>query len=57
MSFDWGIKIPSQDKRLCDKYNACVIPFYECDFSIMDLHLPFSSFEVDVLNHLVVAPS
>lgn len=56
LSSDWGIMIISEDGRVCDKYGVCIIPFYEFDFSITGLHLPFTTFEIEVLNHLVVAP-
>lgn len=39
------------------EYGECDIPFYECNFSILGFHLPFNSFEIEVLNHLMISPS
>lgn len=39
LSSDWGTMSPSEDERICDKYGACVIPFYDCAFSLMGIRL------------------
>lgn len=31
-SFEWGVLIPQEDKRICNEYDECAIPFYECVF-------------------------
>lgn len=49
--------IPFDDERICDKYGSCFIPFYECTVSDMGVRLPLTIFKVEVLNHLVMAPS
>lgn len=33
------------------------VPLYECIFTSFRVHLPFSSFEMEVMNHLRVSPS
>lgn len=53
---DWGIFSPYEDKKICDKYGACSILFYECTFSTMYLCLLFTLFEIEALKHLVMAP-
>lgn len=45
------------DTILCEKHEACVIPFHECLFSYIGLQLPFNDFEVGVLNHMGISPS
>lgn len=51
-SSDWGIMILSYGERIYDKYDAYVIPFYECTFSTMGIRLPLIVLKVDVLNYL-----
>lgn len=57
MSSDWGIRITSEDERVCYKYESCIILFYECALSIMGICLPFIAFEIEVSNHLAMAQS
>lgn len=53
----WGILNPTEDEIICDKYEDCTIPFYEFTFSIMGVRHRFISFEVEVLNYLVMGHS
>lgn len=45
------------EKRICSSFEDCMIEFYECLFTRIGLWLPFSDFEVVILNYLQVAPS
>lgn len=47
---------PKEDKRICNKYNGCVVPLNECLFSLIGLCLPFKKIEIGVLNNLLIAP-
>lgn len=53
----WGLTIPSAENWICNGYGKCTIPWYEYLFSSLWVNLPFTAFEVDVLNYLMVAPS
>lgn len=55
-SSDWGVLILEEDKRIYSEYGRCVIPFYEYKFSILGIRLAFNSFEIEVFNHLMIAP-
>lgn len=57
LSFDPGTVSPFEDERIRDKYCACIIPFYKCVFSIICLRLPFTAFEIEVLQHLSMTHS
>lgn len=54
---NWVVMIPEEYKKICVKYSVCVIPFYECTFSILGLRFPFNDFKVYILNHLMISPS
>lgn len=56
-SSDWGEFISEEDKRIRSEYGEYVIPFYECTFSILGLHLPFNDLEIEVLNYLIISHS
>lgn len=34
--FDYGVLIPKEDKRVCNKYETCIIPIHERLFSLID---------------------
>lgn len=53
--FFWGSTIPVEDDIICNEYGGDTIPFYV--FITLGVHLPFTAFEVDVFNHLMVAHS
>lgn len=57
LSSDWGTLSPSKDERICDKYGSCIVPFYKCVIFTMPHCLPFTTFEIQVLKHLAMAPS
>lgn len=44
LSSDQGTLSPFEDERMCDKYDGCINPFYECVFSAMGLRLPLHYF-------------
>lgn len=40
------------DKRICRKYDGCIIPFHMCLFFLIGLScLPFNDIEISILNH------
>lgn len=51
-SSDWGALTPTEYERICSKYHDCVIPFYDCTFSVMGVRIPFIAFEIKVLGKL-----
>lgn len=51
LSSGWGIRVSFKEESVCDKYGACIIPFYECSFSTIGFRLTFTDFEVELLNH------
>lgn len=52
---DWG-RLPSKEnKRVCSKFDMCIIPLHECMFSLIDHIIPFNDFEES--NHLGFPPS
>lgn len=48
---------PGENDRIYNEYGDCVIPFYECIFSILGLWLSSNVFKMEVLKHLMVASS
>lgn len=48
---------PNGDKRICSDYDICIIPFHEYLFSLMGFCLPFTNFNISVMNHLMISPS
>lgn len=56
-SLDRGVLTPNEDERICNEYGYCVVPFYECNFSVLGLRLPFTAFDIEVLKHMVMTPS
>lgn len=54
---DWGGLTLDKDKMISSEYGGCVVPFYQCNLSILDLRLPFNNFEMEVLNHLMISHS
>lgn len=55
LSSYWGVLTSTEDEIICIKYGDCFIPFYECTFSVLVLQLPFTTFEIEVLKHLIIA--
>lgn len=56
-SSDWGFLTPNGNERICSEYCDCTILFYECIFLVLVICPPFTTFEIKVLKHLVMAPS
>ena len=54
---DWRIHIPAENERICSDCGADKFGVYEYVFKEMGLRLPFSDFQMSVLNHLDLAPS
>lgn len=48
---------PEEDKRIFSEYDKCTILFYECTFSILRVCFTFNNFKIEVLNHMMIAPS
>lgn len=48
---DWETMSPYEYERICEKYGACIIPFYEYVFSTMRIRFPLIFFKLDVLKH------
>lgn len=55
-SSDRGVLTPSENEIIYSEYGGCTIIFYKCTFSVWGIWLPFNSFEVEFLNHLMVSP-
>lgn len=53
-SLEWSILLVGSENRICNSFKDWVISLYECLFTRIELWLPFSDFEVVVLNHLKV---
>ncbi|KAI5412499.1 hypothetical protein KIW84_057245 [Lathyrus oleraceus] len=53
----WGLTIPDDEDKICNEYDYYIIPLYEYLFSFLGVCLSFTTFEVGVLNYLMVAPS
>lgn len=49
----WGCLTPSENERICREYGDCDIHFYERTFLVLGFCLPFSIFDIEVLNHMV----
>ncbi|MCI38837.1 hypothetical protein A2U01_0060066, partial [Trifolium medium] len=53
-----GVLPINGDGRLCSRYEGCCgIPMFEILFKTMHVQFPLTDFEVEVLNHLRIAPS
>lgn len=56
-SSNWGVLPPEGDRKICIKYDGCVILLHEYMFSFIGFRLPFNDFEVGILNHSIISPS
>lgn len=56
-SSNLGVFPPNAHKRVCNQYHRCVIIFHKCLFSLIGFHLLFNDFEINFINHMMVAPS
>lgn len=45
-SSNLGVLARNEDERICSKYGNCGIPFYECTSSVLDIRMPFPTFEI-----------
>lgn len=53
---NWEILLVGMDERVYNSFEGCSVPMYDCFFTGLGLHIPFSDFEVAVINHLKVPP-
>lgn len=54
---DWVIIPIGPDERVCKSFEGCSVPLYECIFSMFEIRLSFSDFEMVVIDHLKIFPS
>lgn len=47
---EWLVLLVQWGKMLCSSFDDCMVPFYEFLFAIVFIQLPFSEFEVAILN-------
>lgn len=55
-SLDWLILLVCPEERICNSFEGCSVPVYECLFIRLGTCLPFFDFEVVVMDRLRVAP-
>jgi hypothetical protein len=56
-SNDLEVVLVYPSSRICSPLAIGGLPMYDIVFTIMCVTLPFSDFEVNVLNHLKIGPS
>lgn len=56
-SLYWTISMILVDKRVCNKFKWCSIPFYDYIFQKLDVRVPLTAFEEEVLDNLRIPPS
>ncbi|MCI18248.1 hypothetical protein A2U01_0039401, partial [Trifolium medium] len=56
-SDEWEAVLPGEDYAVSDRPLYCVVPMHEVVIESIQVSLPFTKFEVFVLNFLMVAPS
>lgn len=54
---DWPILPVDLTETIYNSFEGCSVPLYVCLFIRLGACLPFSDFEVIVMNHLRVSPS
>jgi hypothetical protein len=54
---DWEILLPKNADRICSRFPRDRFPMYEAIFKEVGFRLPFSSFQISVLEWLEVCPS
>ena len=54
---DWEILLPKTADRICSRFPRDRFPMYETTFKEVGFRLPFSSFQISVLEWLEVRPS
>jgi hypothetical protein len=54
---DWEILLPKVADRVCSHFPRDCFPMYEATFKEVGFRLPFSSFQISVLEWLEVCPS
>lgn len=54
---DWVIMPVCLDGKVCSSFDGCSVPMYEYLFTSLGMLLPFSDYEVAMMNHLKLAPS
>lgn len=53
----WLVFLMLKDKRMCNSFDDRMVHFNKCIFSRIGLRVPFSEFELVVLNHLKISHS
>ena len=54
---DWKVHFPDEDDRVCSEFRLDRFCVYEYLFKDMGLRLPFTEFQMAVLDHLDLAPT
>lgn len=54
---EWLVLPVDSEKRICNSFDVCLCPFYECLFTRVVMWLPLSKFEVVFVKHLKIVPS
>lgn len=54
---DWAILPVGLDESVCNSFEGCSAPQYECLFTRLWVSLSFSNFEMAMMNHLKIFPS
>lgn len=52
--WDQWILILEKDKRLCSKYDGCVVPIHEYLLFLIGFSPPFNTFEVGIFNQFLI---
>lgn len=53
---DWSVLLVNPAKKTCNSFEESSVLLYECPITRLGVCLPFSNFEVAVMNHLKVYP-
>lgn len=51
-----SIFLVGPEERICNYFEECSFPMYECLFTMLSVHLLFYYFKVDIMDHLKVVP-
>lgn len=52
---DWFVSHIDANNKICNSFDMCYVPFYECLFTQLRLRFPFSGLKQKFLNHLDTA--
>lgn len=56
-SFAWPVSQVDVGKRICDYFDKCFIPFYQCPFTHFKFRFPFSGDKMGLFGCMNIAPS